>query len=86
MTTANLAEKLSLETIDYRVENRVAHIRLNRPDVANTLNLQLAQDLHQAVLACEENREVRAVLLSATGKLFCAGGDLASFAEKGDAI
>ena len=86
MSESTPAKTISFETIEYSVANQVAHIRLNRPDAANTLNLQLAQDLHQAVLACEDDSDVRAVLLSAEGKLFCAGGDLASFAEKGDAI
>jgi len=86
MSESNHAKTISFETIEYSVENQIAYIRLNRPDAANTLNLQLAQELHQAVLACEEDRNVRAVLLSANGKLFCAGGDLASFATKGEDI
>lgn len=76
----------SFSTINYHVEESIAHIRLNRPDAANTLNLELAQELQSAVISAEEDDRVRAVLLSAEGKLFCGGGDLASFAEKGDAI
>ncbi len=73
-------------TIEFSIENALATICLNRPDAANTVNLALAEELQRAVIACEENASVRAVLLTAHGKLFCAGGDLASFAEKGEGI
>lgn len=76
----------TFSTIEFNIENSVATICLNRPEAANTMNLMLAQELQQAVIACEEDSSVRAVLLTANGKLFCAGGDLASFAEKGEAI
>lgn len=76
----------SFSTLEFSCNQGVAQIRLNRPDAANSMNLLLAQELHQAIMECEENSEVRAVLISANGKLFCAGGDLASFAEKGEGI
>jgi 2-(1,2-epoxy-1,2-dihydrophenyl)acetyl-CoA isomerase len=37
-------------------------------------------------ILCEESPDVRAVLLTGSGKMFCSGGDLRSFAEKGDAL
>jgi len=76
----------SFHNLNFQLEEGVAHICLNRPQAANSLNLVMAQELHEALIACEESRAVRAVLLSAQGKLFCAGGDLASFAAKGDRI
>ncbi len=70
------------ETLLYAVENNVAKITLNRPEGANALNRQMAFDLFHAILRCDEDPEVRAVLLSSTGKIFCAGGDLKSFAQE----
>lgn len=71
------------ETILFEIEQQVAHITLNRPDSANALNRQMALELFQAILHCDEDPEVRAVLISSTGKIFCAGGDLKEFARQG---
>ena len=71
-------------TLIYEVKNGVAHIMLNRPDAANGINLELAQDLDQAAIKCDEDPAVRAVLIWGAGKLFCAGGDLKSFAPKSE--
>jgi 2-(1,2-epoxy-1,2-dihydrophenyl)acetyl-CoA isomerase len=64
----------------FEIRDAVAHITLNRPDVYNALNADLARTLLEAVDACELNSGVRAVLLTGAGKAFCAGGDLRSFA------
>ena len=76
---------MHFDTLLYDVRDGVARITLNRPDAANALDLQMAKDLMQAALAAEEDVSVRAVVLAATGKLFCAGGDLAAMREAGDA-
>jgi len=69
-------------TILFDVRDHVAHITLNRPTAANALNAELAHDLMEVSLRCEEDPSVRAVLISAAGKIFCAGGDLKSFAAQ----
>ena len=81
-----MADTPTFETLLYDVSNGVAHITLNRPEAANGINAQLGRDLRDVAIAVDEDRSVRAVLLSATGKLFCAGGDLKSFATLGDGI
>jgi 2-(1,2-epoxy-1,2-dihydrophenyl)acetyl-CoA isomerase len=77
---------MSYETLELEVREGVAHITLNRPTAANAINLQLAKDLFYAALQCDEDRAVRAILISGRGKMFCAGGDLASFADAGDEL
>ena len=77
---------MSFETIDYSVRDNVARIILNRPEAANSLNRQLGYDLMMASIDCDENPDVRAVVLSGAGKMFCAGGDLKFFHGKGDAL
>ena len=69
-------------TILFDVRNNVAHITLNRAEAANALNAELAHDLMEVSLRCEEDPSVRAVLINAAGKIFCAGGDLKSFAAQ----
>jgi len=64
----------------------VAHLRLNRPQSANSLDIDLLQALHAAIMACHGDDRVRVVVLSAAGKNFCAGGDVRVFASKGDAL
>jgi 2-(1,2-epoxy-1,2-dihydrophenyl)acetyl-CoA isomerase len=74
----------TFETIRFKIEHQVAQITLNRPDSANAVNGQMALDLFQAILHCDENPAVRAVLLTSTGNIFCAGGDLKEFAKLGE--
>jgi 2-(1,2-epoxy-1,2-dihydrophenyl)acetyl-CoA isomerase len=58
-------------------------ITLDRPDVSNALDLQAAEAFGAAVRAASDD-SVRAILLSGTGKRFCAGGDVASMADASD--
>jgi 2-(1,2-epoxy-1,2-dihydrophenyl)acetyl-CoA isomerase len=69
-------------TLLFDVRDGVGYITLNRPDAANALNAELAHELMDVTLRCEEDPTVRAVLLNSTGKIFCAGGDLKSFASQ----
>jgi len=66
----------------FEIDNHIAHITLNRPDAANAFDLNLAREFSDAARRCDENRQVRAVLLSGAGRMFCAGGDLKSFAQQ----
>jgi 2-(1,2-epoxy-1,2-dihydrophenyl)acetyl-CoA isomerase len=54
----------------------VTYIRLNRPEKLNALNLQLGQDLVHALLRAQGDKAVRCVVLTGSGRAFCAGGDL----------
>ncbi len=72
------------EHLLFEVRNNVAWITLNRPQVFNALNLQMAKDLMHAAIACDEDPAVRCVVITGAGKAFFAGGDLASFAAAGD--
>lgn len=70
-------------TILLDIRDGVAELTLNRPEAANALNLEMARELHDAVLRCDADDAVRAVLISGNGRFFCAGGDLKSFAAQG---
>ncbi len=77
---------MNYETINFQVENSIARITINRPDNANTINLQLAKELSEIAAECDNNPEIRAVIFTGAGKMFSAGGDLASFASLSDKI
>lgn len=64
----------------------VAHIRLNRPDSANGLDMAMLKGLHDVVTRVHGDGRVRAVLITGEGKNFCAGGDVHTFLSKGEAL
>ncbi|HYC55765.1 MAG TPA: enoyl-CoA hydratase-related protein [Candidatus Binatia bacterium] len=66
------------------IEDGVATITLDRPEAANAINLDLARDLTDVAIACEHDPSVRAVLMTGAGPMFCAGGDVKTFASAGD--
>ncbi len=66
----------------YELRDNVAHLTFNRPEAANAINYDLAAELEDVSNRCLEDPNVRAVLLTGAGKLFCGGGDLKSFAAQ----
>jgi 2-(1,2-epoxy-1,2-dihydrophenyl)acetyl-CoA isomerase len=75
---------MQYETITFEVKDHVAFITLNRPDAANGFNIPMGKDLMHAAIQCDENSDIRAVLMTGVGKMFSAGGDLKYFTEFGD--
>lgn len=63
-------------SIQLRIENKVAYITLNRPEVFNSFNREMALSLQSILDDCNTNTNVRAIVLSGNGKAFCAGQDL----------
>lgn len=64
----------------------VARIRLHRPDAANGLNRAMARELREAAEDCAADPAIKAVILDAEGRFFCAGGDLSEMISRGDDI
>ena len=64
------------KSIQLKIENKVAYITLNRPEVFNSFNREMALLLQSTLDDCEANKEVRAIVLTGNGKAFCAGQDL----------
>ena len=57
-------------------ERQIATLTLNRPDVHNALSLEMIRELRQVVIDLNKHLHVRAVILTGSGKSFCAGADL----------
>lgn len=70
---------MDLTTMTYDVRDRVAHLRFTRPEGANAVNPAFSADLRAVMVAIEFDDAVRAVSVTAEGKVFCAGGDLKLF-------
>lgn len=63
-------------SIELKIDNKVAHIKLNRPEVFNSFNREMALQLQNTLDDCETNKKVRAIVITGSGKAFCAGQDL----------
>jgi 2-(1,2-epoxy-1,2-dihydrophenyl)acetyl-CoA isomerase len=61
----------------------VGHLRLNRPEASNGMNVEFLRALHDATLVAHGEPRLRVLLLSGAGPNFCAGGDVKTFASKG---
>ena len=59
-----------------KIENQVAYVTLNRPDVFNSFNREMALSLQSILDDCEHNNDVRSIVITGNGKAFCAGQDL----------
>ncbi|TYK52675.1 enoyl-CoA hydratase/isomerase family protein [Actinomadura decatromicini] len=63
-------------TILYEVDDAVATITLNRPEVMNALSAELERELHDALRAAGADPDVRAIVLTGAGRAFCSGYDM----------
>ncbi|MBU2981915.1 crotonase/enoyl-CoA hydratase family protein [Lentibacter algarum] len=72
----------SFRTVLYEKDGRLARITLNRPEVMNAIDDDLPGELAAAVAMAEADTGVHVIVLSGNGAAFCAGYDLAFYAEK----
>ena len=76
----------SYEQIRFESAHGVARITLNRPDRLNSFTTQMHEELRDALRRVADDASVRALLLTGSGRGFCAGQDLADRAvAPGDA-
>lgn len=68
---------MEFDFIRYAVDSGVAVITLARPDVLNSFNRRMAREVQQALGGAASDDAVRCVLLTGSGRGFCAGQDLA---------
>lgn len=71
------------ETLLFEQTGPIARITLNRPDAANGMNGTMTRELAAAAKQCDTDA-TKVVLLTGSGRFFCAGGDLKSFASAPD--
>ena len=63
-------------TLLFNIADGVAEITLNRPDKLNSFNPDMLRELHQVFQTIETNADIRAILITGSGRGFCAGQDL----------
>lgn len=67
---------MQLDTIAITLDQKIATIRLNRPEKANAMNRQMWNDIRTAFLWADQTAEVRVAVLAGEGKHFTSGIDL----------
>jgi enoyl-CoA hydratase/carnithine racemase len=72
---------MSYETLELKIENKIARLSLNRPDVLNAMNPTFWQDMASAFMEIDDKPEARVVVLDGNGRHFTSGLDLASFSS-----
>ena len=65
-----------MEYIIYQIEDDVAVITLNRPQVLNGFHIPMCEEILEALSLAEEDPAVHFILINANGKVFSVGGDL----------
>lgn len=71
---------MAYETIQFEMRGSICLLTLNRPDRLNALTVQVAQEFNAAVSEALE-RGARVIVLTGSGRAFCAGGDLREMQE-----
>jgi 2-(1,2-epoxy-1,2-dihydrophenyl)acetyl-CoA isomerase len=68
------------QTITFEQSGSIVRITLNRPDAANGMNDTMTRELANAARRCD-TATTKVVVITGSGRFFCAGGDLKSFAS-----
>ena len=69
---------MDFKCIEFSKIGSVAKIILNRPDAGNTLNIELAKELYRATSIVATDNNIKVLVLTGRGKIFCGGGELKS--------
>jgi enoyl-CoA hydratase/carnithine racemase len=77
---------VDFDTILYEVEDRTAVITLNRPDRLNALSPEMIAELREAYGAAEADESVWTLVVTGTGRAFCAGADVTEISPDGRVI
>ena len=74
---------MTYETLGYETADGVATITIDRPEAANSLSMQMCQEMMDASIRVDDDPDVRAVVLRGSGRFFCTGADLRGFPPAG---
>lgn len=72
-----------METLTLDIQDGIALVTLNRPDVLNSINTRLIDEMRQTVATIAADRDARVMLMTGAGRGFCAGADLAEQGSRG---
>jgi enoyl-CoA hydratase len=72
---------MNFQCFDVTIEDRIAHIKLNRPDKRNSMIPEFWDELPEIIADIDNQVKARVIVISSTGPHFSAGMDLATFAQ-----
>ncbi len=75
---------MSYSCFEIEIKDKIAHLRLNRPDSLNMMNLAFFNELPKALKEIDDKAMARVVVISSTGKHFTAGMDVSVFTDNPD--
>jgi enoyl-CoA hydratase/carnithine racemase len=75
---------MAYDTITYEVAEQILTITLNRPDKLNAFNATMQRELIEAFDAADKDDNIRAIIVTGSGRAFCAGADLSAGADTFD--
>lgn len=67
---------MDYKTIKYAESENIGTITLDRPEKRNAINETMGEELVDCINYCDENTNIRAIILTGNGKAFCSGGDV----------
>ncbi|MFV8834000.1 2-(1,2-epoxy-1,2-dihydrophenyl)acetyl-CoA isomerase PaaG [Aquisalimonas sp.] len=67
---------MAFETIEFSVESGIGRLALSRPDSLNSFNVEMHEEIQQALDVLERTEGLRVLLVTGRGRAFCAGQDL----------
>ncbi len=73
---------MTFEQITLTKEDDLGLIMLNRPEKLNAWTRRMMAELTEAITDCNEDKAIGAVILSGTGRAFCAGADIGGFQQR----
>jgi enoyl-CoA hydratase/carnithine racemase len=79
-----VADLSNLEVVVYEQVGKVAVLRMNRPERLNAFNWQMHRDMTRCYDEINENDDIRSVVITGTGRYFCAGRDLKEYLDTYD--
>ena len=75
---------MNYTTIQFEIQEGIARIKLNRPEVLNAWNLKMSEEVNDAIQRVNADKNVRVLILSGNGRTFCSGHDLKEAFQKPD--
>lgn len=67
---------MTFQNIIFELEEDLAILTLNRPEVSNGFNIPACQEILEAIRLVKDNPSLRFLVIKAKGKVFSVGGDL----------
>ena len=73
---------MKYQNILFETQDNIAEIKLNRPQLLNSFNYEMADEFLDALNKCDKNKKIRTIIITGIGRGFCAGQDLEEATRK----